>query len=177
MTTCPNYIAGITLDTDELNLDFKQQTATVQLKSDVEWSVTNYNDWINITPLAGMQNTAVTISVVKNFESSPRSGSVAFKNKNGTSYVTVNQAARPCVEMSNVVAECSIKGPTGVTIINPDGSTGNSSLYQYSIDGQNDWKNYLYHIQSLSNGPHVLHARLKTYNSCTGSVPFQIYCY
>lgn len=177
MVTCPNYVAGITLDTDELNLDFKQQTATVQLKSDVEWSVTNYNDWININPIAGVQNAAVGISVVKNFSSSPRSGSVAFKNKNGTAYVTVKQEARPCVEMSNVVTDCGIKAPVGVTIINSDGTTGNSGLYQYSIDSQGVWKDKLYQLSYLSNGSHVIHARLKTDHACTGSVPFELYCY
>lgn len=176
-TTCPNYQMGILVDTDELNVDFRQQSQSIALQSDREWSVINYNDWINVSPQGGMQNASVNISVVKNTNSAARSGSVGFKNANGTTYVLVRQEGRPCVEMANVVTGCGTRAVEGITIFNADGSTANNSLYQFSIDNQGVWKDHTYQLSNLSNGPHVLHARKKSDHSCTGSITFEIYCY
>lgn len=177
ITSCPNYQAGILVDTDELNLDFRQQSQGIALQSDREWSVVNYNDWINVSPPGGMQNATVNISVVKNTLSTARSGSVGFKNANGTTYVLVRQGGRPCVEMTNVVTGCGIKGVEGVTILNAQGNPEDNNLYQFAIDNQGVWKDYIYLLNNLSNGQHVLHARKKADPSCTGSITFEIYCY
>lgn len=175
-TTCPNYQMGIMVDTDELPFDFRQQSRSIVLQSDVDWSVINYNDWINVSPQGGMQNATVNISVVKNTLSTARSGSVGFKNANGTTYVLVRQDGRPCVEMANVITGCATRSVEGITILDAQGNTLNNSLYQFSIDNQGDWKDYTYQLSYLSNGPHVLHARKKSDPSCTGSITFEIYC-
>jgi hypothetical protein len=175
MTECPNYETGIILDTDQLNYDYNQQTKTVVLKSDIEWSVSNFNDWISVTPPYGLQNTTANIMVGKNPNMSPREGVIGFKNNNGTVNVKISQGPAPCLEVTNPIASCTTKSVDGITINNV--SNFPVGTYEFNVDNVGTWKPYSWHIQQLSNGNHTLYVRKISEINCTGSVPFQIYCY
>jgi hypothetical protein len=174
VTDCPNYETGIILDSDQLNYDYKQQTKTLVLKSDVEWSVTNFSDWISVTPPYGLQNTTANVMVTKNPNMSPREGVIGFKNNNGTVNVKINQEPAPCIEISNISTDCSIKSISGVYL---DGINNfNSGIYEFSVDNTNNWKDWHWKIQFLSNGEHRLNVRKIAEPTCTGSANFSISC-
>jgi hypothetical protein len=173
-TDCPNYSTGIMLDTDELTYDYQQQTKSILLKSDVEWTTINYNDWISVTPPYGLQNTTVNVMLSKNPLMQPRDGVIGFKSNNGIVNVKINQGPKPCIEVSNISTECSVKSISGVYI---DGSNSfNSGVYEFSVDNTNNWKPYQWQIQFLTNGEHILHVRKIAEPTCTGSMSFSIYC-
>ena len=174
-TECPNYNTGILLDTDELTFDYKQQAKSIVLKSEVEWSSVNFNDWISLSPSYGLQNTTISVILGKNPNMSPRSGIIGFKSNNGTINVKISQEAAPCIEVSNAVTGCGTKSVEGITINNSNNFA--AGIYEFNIDNVGTWKQYTWQINNLTNGNHTIYVRKISDSNCTGSLPFSISCY
>lgn len=172
-TQCPNYDAGISLDTEELNYSYLNTSKVVSIKSDIEWSTFSNADWVTFNPKNGNQNAVVNVIVGKNTLQETRETIVGIKNNNGSVGIKIRQDAAPCLEVTFPQTGCSAKGLEGVTV---QGTPNVGSLYKYMVDNSNVWKDYVWQNNYLSNGEHILYVRKANDPTCTGSVPFSIYC-
>jgi hypothetical protein len=173
-TECPNYSSGIIMDTDNLVYDYKQQTKTLILKSDIEWSTINNNDWINITPNYGLQNTTVNVFLTRNNSLTPRNGTLGFKSVNGIVNVQINQGPAPCLDVLSISTGCAVNSIEGINIAPLDEVT--TQPYEFRLDSNINWVDATWKLGHVSNGDHIIYVRRKNSTSCQGSKSFSVYC-
>lgn len=83
---------SLNLSTSSLTFSSAAASSTVNVTSDVNWSVSDNADWISVSPTSGSNNGSFAVSVQSNSGSS-RSGTVTASGGNLTRTVAVSQSA------------------------------------------------------------------------------------
>ncbi|MCD8293709.1 MAG: leucine-rich repeat domain-containing protein [Clostridia bacterium] len=74
-------VTGFSLDTDEIAVDCEGGTETVNVSSDVEWSVSTTQPWITVSPANGVGSMTCTVSIDTTLIVGVREGQISFVPK------------------------------------------------------------------------------------------------
>ncbi|KGL62746.1 chondroitinase-B domain-containing protein [Polaribacter sp. Hel1_85] len=122
------YISTIT------SFGVPEETQTVTVTANVDWSVTDDRDWVTVTPSSGSNNGSFDITVTANIEFTERTGKVTITGGDLTRLLNITQAAAD--------------PRSTFTLINDDTATDNvtvASVFHEEIDPDNDKNNVAIH--------------------------------
>ncbi len=154
-----NYISGSSCDNviiiepiDKLTvssisaLTYEMQSVTTTVNSNIDWSVSSDNNWINLATTSGSGNATLTISVTENTDTTSRSGLLTFTQQNGD-----------LVSVLNI-----IQAPPEITdrysLINMGATNDNTRVFQYSKEEVNDVNKFNYATNTLDKDPSTVWA-------------------
>ena len=131
----------------KLDLPVTEGTATLQVTSRMSWKVTTSQSWIKlmngnteVTSLSGKDDGDVTIKLLANTTTSPRSGAVIFSDQNGT------ELARVSISQ----ATSSLTVSTSSLTFDADGG-GKNGKKSFTVEAQDEWKlevpDWLYDVE------------------------------
>ncbi len=109
------YQEGQSID-DELTVsditdfDADGETQTVTVTSNIDWTVTENNDWISVAPSNGSNNGSFTITVDENTSTNERSGSVTVAGSDITRLIVINQMGATTMEGCTEGTNLSLNG-------------------------------------------------------------------
>lgn len=108
------------IDKSLLNFNDKEETQTIDIKSDGKWNAQTSNDWITLSPSTGTGTTTLSITVSENNADSERSGQVTISMGDKSESVIVVQKGKFFTIANDGLSFTSKGGTLDITISSND---------------------------------------------------------
>lgn len=112
-TTTPT----LTVTPATLSFSSAAGSSAVTVTSNTNWSVTDNQAWISVTPTSGTNNGSVSVSVTQNTGTASRSGTVTFTGGGITRTVSVTQAPSTGNTLTVAPTSLSFSAPAGSSTV------------------------------------------------------------